>query len=125
MKEMLISTIKNPNGKKVRRGKPRLKKRTCSEIAYQAVALILMCLSLPALYIQSFSLIFALRQLTVQEILDDHQHQWKLIAENIFLALILTAKMAQISPSITFLDRYWGIGLYAFFAGNLNTIENY
>ena len=46
---------------------------------------------------------------------------WKSIVINILLAAILTLKMAAFTPSITTLDYFLGIGLFAFFCANFNT----
>ena len=46
---------------------------------------------------------------------------WKSIVINIILAALLTLKMAAFTPSITTLDYFLGVGLYAFFSANFNT----
>ena len=46
---------------------------------------------------------------------------WKSIVVNVTLAIALTLKLAAYAQSMTFLDYFWGVGLYSFFAANLNT----
>ena len=33
--------------------------------------------------------------------------------------------MAEMAPSLTFLDHFWGIGLFSFFSANLNTFYHF
>ena len=80
-----------------------------------------MCLAVPVLYIRVFSLILGLSNLNIAELMTQNMEFWKSIVINIVLAAILTLKMAAFTPSITTLDYFLGIGLYAFFSANFNT----
>lgn len=80
-----------------------------------------MCLAVPVLYIRVFSLILGLSQLTIADIMTKNMEFWKSIVINIILAAMLTLKMAAFTPSITTLDYFLGIGLFAFFSANFNT----
>lgn len=55
---------------------------------------------------------------------DSENFYWKEIIVNVFLAVILTLKMAGAVESVTFLNFYEGVGMYSFFAANLNTVKN-
>ena len=80
-----------------------------------------MCLAVPVLYIRVFSLILGLSQLTIADMMTQDMFFWKSIVINILLAAILTLKMAAFTPSLTTLDYFIGIGLFAFFCANFNT----
>ena len=66
--------------------------------------------------------VYEVRDLNIIDILRSTEPiYWKAMTINVFLALTLTIKLAGFAPSLTFLDHFWGVAIYAFFCANFNT----
>ena len=101
---------------------PKVRRSTTTQKIYFFLCLMLQCLVIPALYVQIGQQIYNLRTKTLREImLDPEQMLWRPIMINFILSLAVTLKVTGLAPSLNFLNYFAGVGLFAFFAANVNT----
>lgn len=69
-------------------------------------------------------MMYGLRNTAIEDILTKNSALWKDVVVNSVLAVVLTVKIAQFAPSLTFLDHFWGLAIFSLFAATFNTEKN-